>query len=224
MISGYLCRVRLLKSTSASILKLLLFWVIIFDIERILFSIHNWGKFSDIGFGEWLLAFVYSLRLDLATAALLSLVPIVLLVLFFVYPNKWLKRSFYWVVFIEFLICAMIHGGEINAYPEWNTKLTTRVFTHLLNPDEVVRTADYSMTIWFVIYASIEVFLSYKLMRMMFKFKETTQPFSWLIRLPIALVTLAVSGIIFVIIGRGGTQPIPINIDSAYYTKGYVCF
>src|SRR5574343_1122338 len=126
----------------------------------------------------------------------------------FVHPNKWIKRSFYWVVFIEFLICAMIHGGEINAYPEWNKKLTTRVFTHLLNPDEVVRTADYSMTIWFVIYASIEVFLSYKLMRMMFKFKETTQPFSWLIRLPIALVTLAVSGAIFVIIGRGGTQQI----------------
>jgi phosphoglycerol transferase MdoB-like AlkP superfamily enzyme len=222
MISVYLCRVRLLKSTGSSILKLLLFWVIIFDIERILFSIHNWSKFSDIGFGEWLLAFVYSLRLDLATAALLSLFPIVLLVLFFVYPNKWIKRSFYWVVFIEFLLCAMIHGGEINAYPEWNTKLTTRVFTHLLNPDEVVRTADYSMTIWFIIYASIEVFLSYKLMRMMFKFTETTQTFSWLIRLPIALVTLAISGIIFIIIGRGGTQPIPINYDAAYYTKGYV--
>lgn len=222
MKSLYLCRVKLFQSTFSAILKLLLFWVIIFDIERVLFSIHNWDKFSDIGFGEWLLAFVYSLRLDLATGALLSLLPIVFLVLYFVHPNKWFKRSFYWVLFFEFLLCAMIHGGEINAYPEWNTKLTTRVFTHLLNPDEVVRTADYGMTIWFVIYASIEVFLSYKLMRRMFKFTEVKQSFSWIVRIPAAIVALAISIVCFIIIGRGGLQPIPINYDSAYYTKGYV--
>jgi hypothetical protein len=69
------------------------------------------------------------------------------------------KRLFYIVFFIEIIICALIHGGEINAYTEWNHKLTTRVFTHLLNPDEVVRTADYSMTIWFLVYALLESFV-----------------------------------------------------------------
>jgi hypothetical protein len=52
LFSNYLCRVRLLKSTGSSILKLRLFWVIIFDIERMLFSIHNWGEFPAIGFEE----------------------------------------------------------------------------------------------------------------------------------------------------------------------------
>ena len=47
------------------------------------------------------------------------------------------------VLLFEALIVIFIHSGEINAYPEWNHKLTSRVFTHLSNPDEVFRTADY---------------------------------------------------------------------------------
>ncbi len=50
-----------MKNMVYSILKLLLFWILFFDAGRILFSIHNAGKFTTVSFGEWLLAFVYSL-------------------------------------------------------------------------------------------------------------------------------------------------------------------
>lgn len=159
---------NLIKQTVFNILKLLLFWVIVFDFERVLFSIHNWDKFANVSFIDWLLAFVYSLRLDLATAALLSFLPLIILSINYIQPSKWTKRIFYSILFLEVLICSFIHGGEINAYPEWNHKLTTRVFTHLLNPDEVVRTADYGMIIWFAIYATLEVIFGNKLMRWFF--------------------------------------------------------
>lgn len=215
-------RMLLVKQTTLTILKLLLFWVVVFDFERILFSIHNWDKFSNISVSEWLLAFVYSLRLDLATAALLSFLPLVFIVIYFIQPARWSKITFYTVILIEVVLCAFIHGGEINAYPEWNHKLTTRVFTHLLNPDEVVRTADYGMTIWFVIYATLEIVFGYKMMKWLFKMENISNSINWFLRIPIGLVFLAVFGSGFIIIGRGGTQQIPINIDSAYYTKDYV--
>lgn len=215
-------RMLLVKQTTFTILKLLIFWVVIFDFERILFSIHNWDKFSNVSFGDWLLAFVYSIRLDLATAALLSFLPLVFIVIYFIQPARWTKITFYTVLLIEVVLCAFIHGGEINAYTEWNHKLTTRVFTHLLNPDEVVRTADYSMTIWFVIYATLEIVFGYKMMKWIFKMEHIQNPFNWFLRIPVGLVFLAVFGSGFLIIGRGGTQQIPINIDSAYYTKDYV--
>ena len=213
---------NLIKQTVFNILKLLLFWVIVFDFERILFSIHNWDKFANVSFIDWLLAFVYSLRLDLATAALLSFLPLIILAINYIQPSKWTKRIFYSVLFLEVLICSFIHGGEINAYPEWNHKLTTRVFTHLLNPDEVVRTADYGMIIWFAIYATLEIVFGNKLMRWFFKLELISNSSSWFIRIPVAILFIAVFGTGFIFIGRGGTQQIPINIDSAYYTKDYV--
>lgn len=212
----------LVKQTFITILKLLLFWVLVFDFERILFSIHNWDKFADVSFGDWLMAFVYSIRLDLATGALLSFIPLLFIVVYFIHPARWTKITFYTIIMLEVVLSAFIHGGEINAYPEWNHKLTTRVFTHLLNPDEVVRTADYGMTIWFIIYAILEIAFGYKLMKWLFKLELIKNGFSWFIRVPIGLLFLAFFGTGFLIVGRGGTQQIPINIDSAYYSKDYV--
>jgi len=56
--------------------KLLLFWLLVFDLQRILFSIHNWEKLESISMLEWMGAFVHSIRLDLATGALLSFLPL----------------------------------------------------------------------------------------------------------------------------------------------------
>ena len=213
---------HLVKQTTFTLLKLILFWVVIFDFERVLFSIHNWDKFKNVSVIDWVLAFVYSIRLDMATGALLSFLPLIFGVIYFIHPARWTKIAFYFILFFEVILCALIHGGEINAYPEWNHKLTTRVFTHLLNPDEVFRTADYSMTIWFVIYAAIEILFGYKFMKWLFKLPILPNTLSWFLRIPIGLVFLAVFGGGFVLLGRGGTQQIPINIDSAYYTKDYV--
>ncbi len=210
------------KRTLLTIPKLLLFWLLVFDLQRILFSIHNWDKFEGVSVWEWMGAFFYSMRLDLATAALLSFLPLLLICLHFMFPSKWSKYAFYTSLFFEVVLCAFIHGGEINAYPEWNHKLTSRVFTHLLNPDEVVRTADYGMTIWFIIYASVEIFVGYKLMKWLFKPGTEPNEWKWYIKLPGAMTMLTTSTLCFILIGRGGTQQIPINIDSAYYTKNYV--
>lgn len=213
---------NLLKQTSLTLLKLLFFWILVFNFQRILFSLHNWDKFESVGFFEWLQAFFYSFRLDLATAGILSFLPLIFITLYFLKPSRWTKITFYTVLFIEIILCAFIHGGEINAYPEWNHKLTTRVFTHLLNPDEVVRTADYGMTIWFIIYATLEIVFGYKLMKWILKLNVISNSFKWIIRVPVAIVQLVVFSILYIVAARGGTQQIPINIDSAYYTKNYV--
>ncbi len=210
-----------MKPTILYSIKLLLFWVLVFDFERLLFSIHNIDKFSGIDFSDWLLSFIYSLRLDLATAALLSLLPLIFVFLHYIHPRKWVKWTFYSILILEFVVAAMIHAGEINAYPEWNHKLNSRVFTHLMNPDEVVRTADYGMTIWFFVYGILEVAFAYKLMRWFFPFDKFRPVQKWYISLPLGIVGFAMFSLGFIIIGRGGTQQIPINIDSAYYSKNY---
>jgi hypothetical protein len=111
------------------------------------------------------LIFIYSLRLDLATAAFLSVIPLCLMFLLKIQKHKWLRWMFYLVFGIEILVVSIIHSAEINAYFEWNHKLTSRVFMHLSNPDEVFRTADYSMTIFFSLFLIFEIFAAYFLIR-----------------------------------------------------------
>jgi len=210
------------KRTIYDILKLLLFWVLLFDFERILFSIHNWDKFIDVKMSEWLLAFVYSFRLDMATAAALSTFPLLILVFRFIFPGKWARPTFIIVLGIEVLLNAFIHSGEINAYTEWNHKLTTRVFMHLSNPDEVFKTADYSMTIWYFIYATIEVVAAIKLGKFLFHPTFVKSEFPWYKKVPIGFSIFILGGGSFFLLLRGGIQQIPLNIDSAYYSNSHV--
>lgn len=206
-----------------NLLLLFVFWILLFDFQRILFTIHNFSKFSDVGFFNWLGAFFFSLRLDLATAGFLSMFPAVFLIVAVVWKKQWAKKIFFTVLVIEAFICSLIHAGEINAYPEWNHKLTGRVFMHLSNPDEVFRTADFGMTFWFIIYTALELFAAWKLRKWLFPFKrQTTGSDGSMKRLFVSFLAIPVSLVVCLILARGGFQPIPINTDAAIYTNNYV--
>ena len=204
--------------------KLFVMWILLFDFQRILFSIHNWDKLDGVSFGEWLLTFVYSLRLDIATAAYLSIIPLLILCIGLVFDRKWMKQVFYYFVMFEVLIVALIHAGEINAYTEWNHKLTSRVFMHLAHPDEVFRTADYLMTFLFFIYAALELALVWFMYKWLFKnpIKYFVERFTRAVKVGLALLTFVLCGGFSFLLARGGWQQIPINIDSAYFSKKYV--
>lgn len=206
---------------SLKLAALFLFWILVFDFQRILFSIHNWNKFSEVSFLEYLGVFVHSIRLDLAMAAILSAIPLIFLSVYLLWSNKWFKRLFILVLLMEVVICAFIHAGEINAYPEWNHKLTSRVFMHLSNPDEVFKTADYGMTIWFIVYSLFEIVFGWKLMQWMFFRKETEIAFQGWKKAVTAVVVIPVFLGASLLLARGGFQQIPINIDAAYFSKNY---
>ncbi|MDG1438147.1 MAG: LTA synthase family protein, partial [Emcibacteraceae bacterium] len=201
---------------------LLLFWILLFDFQRLLFSIHNWDKFQDVSWIEWCLTVSYSIRLDLSTGGFLSVIPLFFIAVYLVKSFKLTRAVFLGIILIEALICSFIHAGEINAYPEWNHKLTSRVFTHLSNPDEVFRTADYSMTFWFVVYAILEFVFAWRIMHFLFKKKTILQTQKVVFRIPTALSSFLFLGGLCFLLARGGWQQIPINIDSAYFSKKHI--
>jgi phosphoglycerol transferase MdoB-like AlkP superfamily enzyme len=209
----------MVKKLFVQYFKLFLFWILVFDFQRIVFSIHNWNKFEGVSFGEWLGAFFYSIKLDLGTAGALVVLPALLLTLRLIADTKWINRFFYGILFFEALFVALIHSGEVNAYGEWNHKLTSRVFMHLGNPDEVFRTADYSMTIWYFVFLFLELVFAWKLMRFLFKFQDQISFKKWFIALPVAILSFGILGSSSFLLLRGGLQPIPMNINVATYSN-----
>ena len=213
---------KLMLKTCLRILALLLFWILVFDFQRILFTIHNWQKFEGIGFLEWLGAFFYSIRLDLSMAAALSAVPFIFFGIYLIWDRKWANKLFFIVLIFEVIIVAFIHAGEINAYPEWNHKLTSRVFMHLSNPDEVFRTADYGMIIWFVIYSFFEIVFGWKVSRWLLNKEPLGMQISSFKKAILALGIYPMFFALCLVLARGGFQQIPINIDASYFSKNYV--
>ncbi|MCF8444407.1 MAG: sulfatase-like hydrolase/transferase, partial [Crocinitomicaceae bacterium] len=191
---------------------LLFYWIIIFDIQRILFLLVHWGKFQETNWIELSGVFFQSLRLDLATASFLSALP-VLFLLFWSYVRTNVSKVIYLtIIFAELVVVSLIHSGEINVYHEWNHKLTSRVFMHLSNPDEVFRTAEWASQVLFFLFLIIEIGLGYLLARF-FLLKPIDLEKKW-IHLPIGVVYI----VLFFVLARGGVQQIPINIDSAYFS------
>lgn len=212
-----------LRKSGLAFVLLLLFWILVFDFQRILFSIHNLEKISEHSFWEWVQVFFHSIRLDLATGSILSVIPILFLTSFIVLKKRFLFVLFKVILLIEVLLVSMIHAGEINAYGEWNHKLTSRVFMHLSNPDEVFRTADHSMTFWFIFYLILEVTFGWKISRWLFKkerFKANEENLAWRFAVFMPILPLMLG--VYFVFARGGFQQIPINIDAAYFSKNYV--
>lgn len=201
-------------------LKLIFFWIVCFDIHRILFSIHHFGKLKEAGFGEWLLTFFYSFRLDLATAAGLSAIPFLFRLVQYYTNWRWWGRLFRISLITLILLLVLVQAGEIVAYGEWNHKLTSRVFMHLSHPDEVARTANYSMIFWYILYALIQLVIYVLLSRLIFKKKPIEKAtvrhwFEWF-GLP---VTYVIALFLFFTSLRGGFQPVPLNINAASYSN-----
>lgn len=214
---------KIIKKIGLAFVSLLFFWVLVFDFQRILFSIHNLKKLSETSFWEWILVFFHSIRLDIAMGSYLSAIPILFIVSYIVFKKRFLFIIFKVVLIIELILVSMIHAGEINAYGEWNHKLTSRVFMHLGNPDEVFRTADYSMTFWFVFYLILEVVFGWKISRWLFKINRFTvinSPVWVKIVLFVPVLPLLIG--FYFLFARGGIQQIPINIDAAYFSKKYI--
>lgn len=194
--------------------------LLIFDFQRLLFAVHNWSELGDSSSLDFLETFIYSIPLDLATASYVIAVPA--LVIFTFGLTKKGVRTFIRVwFFIFFALFALVHSGEIIVYEEWHHKLSSRVFTHLSNPDEVFRTASVTMTLLYFVYFLLEITFATRLWKWLIRktMEEAvlvpTQIAYRLSLLPLIVFTIFVTM-------RGGLTPIPININAAYFSNSHV--
>ena len=90
---------------------------------------------------------------------------------------------------------------------------------HLSNPDEVFRTADYSMTVYFSLLLILEGFIAYYIAKKLLPIRRfDVVAKNWKERSFLVLVLPFLIGFCF-LFARGGWQQIPINIDSACFSK-----
>lgn len=211
-----------MKSIFVLVLRYTIFWLLFFTFQRVLFYIHFYADF-DSSFLEVISLPFHALQLDISTVSFLVILPVILFFLSqLILKDKYklIVRISKWITFILGVVSALIYSGELVSYTEWRSKLTSKIFIHLGQPDEVFRTASGEFTWWFLLYVVIQLVLFYFLYKFIISsfYKSQKQEVSIL---KVTFGFLIISCLI-VLGARGGVQPIPISITNAYYSNSQI--
>lgn len=194
--------------------RLLLFWILFFFIQRLIFLGINFGS-DDYTFAEFWLAQLKALPMDIATACYLSVIPTLAIItgLFTAKPTLITK-----IILIETLVmiilCSIIGSGDAGLFKVWGTKINSKALSYFAYPDEILPTvmALENIGLFLIIIAQIIVF--YQLSkRLIIPFEKPTTPLWQNAVLSLVLICLTIIGI------RGGVQPVPINRNWVFFSK-----
>ena len=200
---------------------LILFWMIFFSVDRLLFLIYNLDT-SGLSFFQLIEPFWRSLRLDLSAACYLIIPPFLLWLIGLLIPLRsvgvLLKVYFY--IFVPILVLGVVASMEI--YSEWGYKLNRDAIDYLKYPREFwASSLNSPLGLLLIIYSICTILFTKWGFHIAGKFQDFSNIASGLNgKKLINNVGIAITGfIVFSVCIRGGIQLAPINQSFSYYSN-----
>ena len=202
------------------LIKTLAVLLLMFAVLRIVFIANYWHlvNVDNIPFTEILHSFYKALRLDIASACFIMLLPSLVMFILVCLNKSTSYRWVRWYFYIVIAIYILIVMGEIGIYGEWGTKLNYKALVYLENPSEVVNTASTQQTTLLLsLWACFTLLFCWWYVRWIEPDSEEgkTQTIHWAFY-PAAFVL--VFGMMFIGM-RGGVGEIPISTSSGYFSN-----
>ncbi|HPI53511.1 MAG TPA: LTA synthase family protein [Chitinophagaceae bacterium] len=197
------------------------FYQLVFFVHRIFFILYQQpigAKIHDKT--DIIRSFIKGYQLDLSVGAMLTLLPMVMAIIFYVSEKIFFKKAAGVLVVVMLIIYGMTSIGDAGLYKEWNAKINMQALEHFKNPSEVFKTLSPKLLLLFVLFVSL-----------------ITLPFSWLYfkkihtilkpslqrkistRLAWGIAWFLVGSGIGIITIRGGITNMPINQSIAYFSN-----
>ena len=200
------------------LLKLYLFWVIVFFINRLVFILYFIKDFKPAGVKNTLLSFVYGLRLDFSAAAYLFAVPFLVFIIQMFFRKNFFSSFFKIYAYILVALICLVSAGDLGIYQSWGTRLNMRALSMLVYPTEAFLSMASSPIVVLSTIMIAEFIACYFLFRKLIpKFSDwriSAQP-----KPVFAFIVSVMSFAVFTgVVMRGGFQQIPINESSAYFS------
>jgi phosphoglycerol transferase MdoB-like AlkP superfamily enzyme len=200
------------------LLKLYLFWVVVFFINRLVFILYFIKDFKPAGVKNTLLSFVYGLRLDFSAAAYLFAVPFLVFIIQMFFRKNFFSSFFKIYAYILVALICLVSAGDLGIYQSWGTRLNMRALSMLVYPTEAFLSMASSPIVVLSTIMIAEFIACYFLFRKLIpKFSDwriSAQP-----KPVFAFIVSVLSFAVFTgVVMRGGFQQIPINESSAYFS------
>lgn len=194
----------------------LLTWVLLFELFRLVFLLYHLDSASQLSVSTALLTFIYGLRMDLSTAAYITL-PVCLFVLTSLFIAFFRKRAIY-VVYtaIVLLIIVFIVTADLEVYKQWAFRMDATPLKYLNSPKEAWASVSHLPVFWILL--ALVVFYAL----LFTSFKKVLNAIVGLLSKPIhwaiGILSICVFIILLVVALRGGLQLAPINQSSVYFS------
>ena len=214
----YLAHMKLLLKYT---LALMVFWFLLFFVCRLFFVLYQMpihGKITQAS--DLYFAFLHGYRLDLSTATILILLPLILANAYIIWCKPILKKTSQLLFCIMLLLYLFTAIGDAGLYKEWNAKINMQALDHFKNPSEVFKTLGIKNIALFISLLAvffIPLFYTYKKWIHALLNHNATIPFRQ--RAVYGLIYFILSCGIGVIFIRGGITNIPINQSVAYFSN-----
>lgn len=196
------------------IVRLLIFWLVLFALYRLAFIIYHHTKIPNDLHSETGLSFLYALRLDLSAACAAAFIPYILWSL----QQFYKRRSIHLANKIFNLSCislvSILSIANLKIYGEWGTPLSARAFNYLLYPREVLTFISFWSLLLLLAVCTVFIFLGVKF------YRSLVTGFSYPVENKTLKIVLVVIIPVLLVIGyRGGLQLSPVNESSSYYSS-----
>ncbi len=194
--------------------------MVIFFVYRIFFILYQLPIGPRINnLSDLFKAFYEGYRLDMATASILCIIPLLLIVAVIFINKKWMSNILLIAIFVLILIYSAAGISDAGLYREWNAKLNMQALDHFSNPSEVYRTLSAKLIFLFFFLLTLSTLPFYIL------YKRKIHP-QILNRNSLTVRQKLINGIslfiltagIFVLLIRGGFGEMPINQSVAYFS------
>ncbi len=193
----------------------MLFWLIFFDCNRIVFLFFNLKYLAGVSFWNIFGVFWYSFPLDISTICYMMMCPFLLLCIQNFFTHKWLDLLHKIYVLLMLLIVLLISTAEIAVYDEWKTKLHYKALLYIMHPSEILSTAPTWQLIVFLLFFLIQVVTYFYLYLKLFFYKIVIHKRNYLFAGIFVVLTPAL-----LFLGmRGGFHQIPINQSQSYFSN-----
>lgn len=195
-------------------LKLTIYWLLFFSIFRIIFFLFLQFNSANIQLNELPLTLLYGIRLDISATAYISALSLILLLLYVVTANNFIKKLFFTYNGIILFILILLHVSNLFLYRSWGVLINYRALTFLADWRQMFLSINN-----FELFGGI-IFITLLFLLAWFLFRKITKHF-FDIKLSIiqSLFQFTVTGILLVIMFRGGLQMLPVNESAAAFSE-----
>jgi len=200
-----------------SLIKQYIYWLFIFAFARLLFLIAYAQTILDngIAFRDIIATFYYALKLDIASATYILIIPFFIHFIQAFSSPKWLNNLNKIYTVIILFIFLLINIIELGLYAEWRTKLSYKAFSYLSHPDEIINSAQTGESILLIVLLSGLTYVGIYIYSRYF--------FTPILRIKIkpthAFLFLILGSVLMFIPARGGIKSVPINRSKSYFSN-----
>ena len=201
-------------------LFLFTFWLVVFFFNRIFFVLYQLPIGTKIKDTFDIYRALYKgYPIDFATATILTILPLLSVIAFFIFQNEKLKQIKSFFIIFMLLIYIGVSLSDAGLYREWNGKINMQALEHFNNPAEVLKTLSIKIVaIYFILLGSIS-FLFYFLYKKNISTLVLQSNLIFKKRLLYGLLYFIFIGGLSIIVIRGGITNMPINQSIAYFSN-----